>query len=197
MAQVTIELRTLLKVHSFKLFDFEYPILSEEWKSGFEELFIQHYYGYEIGQETPDMFKQRLKSKLNMIMPRYKSRFDKMKLLLNPLQVEQTIKDSQRDQLREVDSISNTDVDVQSQTISSDYPQYASNTNNIPSVQTEDSTGSDGSQSEERTDHFTDTHHESITKIGGVAELSELLSIQDNLTEQIIEECKTLFILVY
>ena len=143
------------------------------------------------------MFKQRLKSKLNMIMPRYKSRYDKMKLLLNPLQVEQTIKDSQRDQLREVDSISKTDVDVQSQTVSSDYPQYTSNTNNIPSVQTEDTTGSDGTQSEERTDHFTDTYQESVTKTGGLKELQELIAIQDNFTEQIIEECKTLFILVY
>jgi len=51
------------------IFDFDYPFYNEERRKQFEENFIEHFYFDEIGQETVARFKQRLKIKLNLIMP--------------------------------------------------------------------------------------------------------------------------------
>jgi len=51
------------------IFDFDYPFYNEERRKQFEEHFIEHFYFDEIGQETVARFKQRLKIKLNLIMP--------------------------------------------------------------------------------------------------------------------------------
>lgn len=52
-----------------EIFDFDYPFYNEERRQQFEQHFIEHFYFDEIGQETPSRFKQRLKIKLNLIMP--------------------------------------------------------------------------------------------------------------------------------
>lgn len=51
------------------IFDFDYPFYDEEKRNNFEKDFIEHFYFDEIGQETIARFKQRLKIKLNLIMP--------------------------------------------------------------------------------------------------------------------------------
>ena len=71
MAQVTIELRTLLGMTNFEMFDFTYPVTDSNWKAELERDIKNHYYFHEIGMETPDRFKQRLQSKMLEIMPYY------------------------------------------------------------------------------------------------------------------------------
>jgi len=55
--------------NNVEIFDFDYPFYNEERRKQFEEHFIEHFYFDEIGQETVARFKQRLKIKLNLIMP--------------------------------------------------------------------------------------------------------------------------------
>src|SRR5699024_3628684 len=62
LAQTTIELRNLLK-SNFKLFDFDYVFNDKAMKKDIEQAIIDYYYFSEIGQETPDRFKQRFKSR--------------------------------------------------------------------------------------------------------------------------------------
>ena len=68
MEKYTITLGELIE-KNVKIFDFDYPIYSEEYRPTFEEHFIEHFYYDEIGQETVKRFKDRLKIKLNLIMP--------------------------------------------------------------------------------------------------------------------------------
>lgn len=56
MAQVTVELRNLLKT-DFELFDFEYEFDDKKFAKELEQAVIDHYFFYEIGQPTPDHFK--------------------------------------------------------------------------------------------------------------------------------------------
>lgn len=55
------------------VFTFNYPFYTDEEKDKkeFEKLFISHYYFNEIGFETPERFRKKLESKLNLIMPYY------------------------------------------------------------------------------------------------------------------------------
>lgn len=59
-----------------KIFDFNYPIFREDYRLGFEERFIEYFYTDKIGLETVALFKQRLKVKLNAIMPYYNKIFE-------------------------------------------------------------------------------------------------------------------------
>lgn len=68
MNNYTITLGEIVE-NNVDIFDFDYPFYNEERRKQFEEHFIEHFYFDEIGQETVARFKQRLKIKLNLIMP--------------------------------------------------------------------------------------------------------------------------------
>ena len=63
MAQVTVELRKLLQLNDFNLFDFEYQFDDLNFKQQIEQSVIEYYYSYEIGVETPQEFKRRFQAK--------------------------------------------------------------------------------------------------------------------------------------
>ena len=71
MSKYTLELRRIQQTH--KIFDFDYDFYTndETIKYNFEDKFINEYYFNEIGFETVGRFKQRLRAKLNKIMPYY------------------------------------------------------------------------------------------------------------------------------
>lgn len=68
MEKTTITLGEIIE-NNVNIFDFEYPFYNEERRKQFEQHFIEHFFFDEIGQETVARFKQRLKIKLNLIMP--------------------------------------------------------------------------------------------------------------------------------
>lgn len=68
MERTTLTLGEIIE-NDVNIFDFDYPFYSEEYRPTFEQHFIEHFYFDEIGQETVARFKQRLKIKLNLIMP--------------------------------------------------------------------------------------------------------------------------------
>lgn len=68
MEKTTVTLGEIVENNEI-IFDFEYPFYNENYRSTFEKHFIEHFYFDEIGLETVSRFKQRLKIKLNLIMP--------------------------------------------------------------------------------------------------------------------------------
>ena len=84
MSNYTIELRFLENEPISKIFDFNYIYymkglvsdeVYEEKKKDFERKFIETYYFDEIGYETPDRFKQRLKNYLDRGFKIWNERF--------------------------------------------------------------------------------------------------------------------------
>ena len=71
MASYTLELNKLDRDEMFCIFDFDYDFYDDLMKANFERKFIDHYYFYEIGFETIERFKHRLKTRLNEIYPYY------------------------------------------------------------------------------------------------------------------------------
>lgn len=84
MAQVTIELRNLLKTN-FELFDFDYNFDDKKFAKELEQAVIDHYWNYEIGQETPDDFKRVFKRRWLQAMSYYNDLHNTTLLEYNPL----------------------------------------------------------------------------------------------------------------
>ena len=66
------------------LFDFNYPVIDNETKKRIEIAILKHYYLREIAFETIGIFKIKLNDRLNLIMPRYNSLYEKQDLSLSP-----------------------------------------------------------------------------------------------------------------
>lgn len=76
MANFTIELGTIAESNNLCVFDFDYNFYDPDLKGQFEKKFVEYYYINEIGFETIGRFKQRLKAKLNTIMPEYRQLYE-------------------------------------------------------------------------------------------------------------------------
>ena len=85
MAQVTVELRKLLQLNDFELFDFTYQFDDTNFKVQLEQSVIDYYYNYEIGTETPAEFKRRFQSKWLDIIDYYNQLYNTTLLTYNPL----------------------------------------------------------------------------------------------------------------
>ena len=85
MAQVTVELRKLLQLNNFELFDFDYQFDDPNFKAQIEQAVIDYYYNYEIGTETPAEFKRRFQAKWLSIIDYYNQLYNTTLLTYNPL----------------------------------------------------------------------------------------------------------------
>ena len=75
MANFTMEVREMMNhplISGVFTFDYEFYSDNLQDKETFEKLFVSHFYFREIGFETPERFKMKLQSKLNLIMPYYR-----------------------------------------------------------------------------------------------------------------------------
>lgn len=68
-----------------KIFDFSYPIYDESYRSILETKILKHFYTREIGLETVGLWKLKLNTKMNEIMPYYNQLYKSALLEFNPL----------------------------------------------------------------------------------------------------------------
>lgn len=68
-----------------KVFNFDYPIFDENYRSVLETKILRHYYTREIGMETVGLWQLRLETKLVEIMPYYNKLYESELLKFNPL----------------------------------------------------------------------------------------------------------------
>lgn len=61
-----------------KVFDFDFPIFDEEYRSVICKKILMHYYTREIGLETVGLWKLKLETLMNEIMPYYNERYKSM-----------------------------------------------------------------------------------------------------------------------
>lgn len=67
------------------IFDFNYPIFDEDYRSVLERKIVSHFYMREIGFETISHWKLMLRNKMNEIMPYYNQLYLSEKLITDPL----------------------------------------------------------------------------------------------------------------
>lgn len=67
------------------VFDFDFPIFDESYRTVLETKILKHYYTREIGLETVGLWKLKLDTKLNEIMPFYNQLYKSELIEFNPL----------------------------------------------------------------------------------------------------------------
>lgn len=68
-----------------RIFDFQYPIYDESYRSVLESKILKHFYTREIGFETVALWKHWLDMRMNEIMPYYNQLYKSTLLEFNPL----------------------------------------------------------------------------------------------------------------
>lgn len=68
-----------------KIFNFNFPIFNEDYRLPLEIKILRHYYTREIGEETVGLWKLRLNTRLNEIMPFYNKMYESELLKFDPL----------------------------------------------------------------------------------------------------------------
>ena len=102
MAKYTTELRTicqflskeqkvelsevdkLVNIARPKIFDFEYGFSDKAYKEIFEKKFLYHFFTREIALETYGLWKLKLQTKLQEIMPKYNKMYEAESIKFNP-----------------------------------------------------------------------------------------------------------------
>lgn len=79
------EIDGVITIARSKIFSFNYPIFDEAYKPILEKKILKHYYTREIGEETYGLWKLRLDTKMNEIMPYYNQLYKSELLEFNPL----------------------------------------------------------------------------------------------------------------
>lgn len=212
MAKYTLELRTISESNNLKVFDFDYSFYDNDLKKVFEDKFIQHYYYDEIGFETIGRFKQRLKAKLNEIMPRYSQLYQTelaskdINFLLN--------KDLKETFIREVDNTNNMTGDSLDKITGNDNTDYKeSNLGNgnatlsMRSLTSINESNNDFSNNKSSNSNVVNkgNEREETTLLSqgniGITSSAELLekwrNTIINIDQQIINECKDLFMTIF
>ena len=68
-----------------KIFDFDFPMFNEEYRSVLCQKILKHYYTREIAFETVGLWKLKLNTMMNEIMPYYNQLYESALLKFNPL----------------------------------------------------------------------------------------------------------------
>ena len=223
MSNYTIELRFLENPPITSLFDFSYDYymkglvndeVYEQKKKEFENKFLDFYYFDEIGFETPDRFKQRLKNYLDMGFKvwneRYKTELEvekqKINFLLNKDLTEERITEGNASGSSTVNSsnTSNNSNTSDNKNIVNDTPdtRFASTENFATSITTDQSTSqstntdtgettSTSNQNNNVTDKFTSKGNIGITSSAEL--LQKWREVIIDIDNEIIEEADRLF----
>lgn len=78
------DVNTIIADSRSKIFNFNYPIYDEEYRSVLETKILKHFYTREIGFETVGLWKLKLDTKMNEIMPYYNQLYKSALLEFNP-----------------------------------------------------------------------------------------------------------------
>lgn len=212
MAKYTIELRSIAESNNLKVFDFDYSFYDNDLKPVFEDKFIQHYYIDEIGFETIGRFKQRLRAKLNEIMPRYTQLYQTelaskdINFLLN--------KDLKETFIREVDNTNNMTGDSLNKVNGNDNTDYKESSigngnatlsyNSLTSInQNNNNFNNTNSSNSNVVNKGNEREETTLLSQGniGITSSAELLQkwrdVIINIDQMILKECRDLFMTIY
>ena len=180
-----------------KIFDFNFPIFSENHRAELEHKIIKHYYTREIGFETVGLWKLNLDRMLNEIMPYYNELYKSAALEYNI-----------EDEYLELDifsgvntslSTDNSQTTSTSNSIDRDFPQasYTPNTGDYATASAENETSGQGTNSTDvsATNDYTSTkkgRHKSVPEL-----IEDYRRVIINIDLKIIEDLNKLFMLIY
>lgn len=224
MAQTTIELRRLLTLPGFTLFDFSYQFDDATFKAQLEQFVIDYFYDMEIAFETPDMFKRKFQARWQRIIPYYNRLYNTTLLQYNPL-INSKMTEA-LDQLATSSStqdVTTTSIDTSDNTLTadssstgntkaSDYPQQAIGAGDFLSGESTSDSTTDSSSSSNTTDSSSGTatteasatnnsnYTKTVEGLTGTSYQSLVAAERENILriqDLVIAELKPCFMMVY
>ena len=78
------DINSILTTAAPIVFDFDFPIFDEAYRLPLEKKILKHYYTREISEETVGLWKLRLDTRMNEIMPFYNKLYESELLEFNP-----------------------------------------------------------------------------------------------------------------
>lgn len=157
-----------------KIFTFTFPIFDENYRSVLEKKILKHFYTREICEETVGLWKLRLDTKLNEIMPYYNKLYKSELLEFNPLytanlsRVKKTDYNSNRN---ENENISDT----------SSSNRTTSNNGEVDTTNNSTTTGTgSGTSNNTSTDLYSDTPQGALSGVESNTYLTNARKITDN-----------------
>lgn len=155
--------RDIIEKSRAKIFDFDYPIFDEKYRSVLETKIIKHYYTREIAAETVGLWKLWLDERMNNIMPYYNQLYKSELLEFNPLYDTDITTDSNRKINHEENS---TDKNVRTDNINNKNTR----TDNLATENSHEDHDTDSGTNDNLT-AYSDTPQNGLT---GVTELNYL-----------------------
>lgn len=156
-----------------KIFDFNYPIYDESYRSILETKILKHFYTREIGLETVGLWKLKLNTKMNEIMPYYNQLYKSALLEFNPLWTDdyQTLHNRKIDGINENNQFS-TSSENSSENTNGTITNDETALNSTKDKETLDQTkNTDNISSNERTEDNTSRDRYSDTPQGALTDL--------------------------
>ena len=191
-----------------KIFNFNFPIYSEAYRTEFEEKLIRHFYFHEINITSIGAWKFQLREKLNLIMPLYNKMYEAVSIKYDPLIDTQMHETYTRNNNLTRDSSTNGNVTQKDTSnnsqVYSDLPQttlhggdYATN-----STQNEGTANSmqNASQTANATSSNKETYEHDNTGFSSKSQQTLLIEYYEalrNVDEMVFNELRDLFMFIY
>lgn len=158
-------INTILDNCVSKVFDFDFPIFDENYRTVLERKILKHYYTREIATETVGLWKHFLDMRLNEIMPYYNKLYESELLSFNPFYDVDITKDhigngTNDTEHERSDTETNTNTRTDNLTRTDDFTRTDNLTRTDDVTRTDDLTRTDNlttDRDSERTDNLTRT----------------------------------------
>lgn len=191
-----------------KIFNFDFPIYDESYRTTFEDKLIRHFYFHEINITSIGRWKFMLREKLNLIMPVYNKMYEAVAIKYDPLidtnmHETYTRNNNLTSDSRTNGNVTQKDASNNSQ-VYSDLPQttlhggdYATN-----STQNEGTANStqNASQTANATSNNKETYDHDNTGFSSRSQQALLMEYYEslrNVDEMVFNELRELFMLIY
>ena len=187
-----------------KVFDFNYPIFDESYRSVLETKILRHYYTREICAETVGRWKLFLQATMNEIMPYYNKLYNSELLKFNPLYDVDLTTEHTKDGSGTTGSKTDTNFNEDNWRYFHDTPQGGVNGLKSLNYLTEaERNDNERDTTSTNTGNYTDTEEylqHVYGKSGGASYSKMLKEYRDtflNIDMMIIDDLKDLFMLIW
>ena len=149
------------------IFNFSFPIFDETYRNVLETKILRHYYTREIAFETVGLWKLKLRTKLNEIMPYFNKLYQSELLDFNPLYDVDLTRTHVKDSSGTRDTTGKTDSENSSRTEQNGSNSQTTDRNVNTSVNNMNNSTDDGTvnRTGSNTDKYSDTPQGAITDL--------------------------------
>lgn len=167
------------------VFDFDFPIFDESYRNVLETKILKHYYTREIGLETVGLWKLKVDTKLNEIMPFYNQLYKSELIEFNPMYDVDLTRDHnlKREETTKQDATEKGTIEKTGNVDDNTHTETSDNQNNESTTDIQNTTGSTSREqlgsSKTHYDKYSDTPQGSLQNVQNDTYLTNARMVND------------------